>query len=169
MTFRSDDPGRQALSWWQDRCLEWCYNRNERGLFGDQKYLDDWPMRFPGVWVLKNLGGGVAPWNVQQSVVHHDGTRLMFGDVALVFYHFHGYLFYPDGNHNLGCYRLENSVIDLLYRPYVHAVQEMQSQLFPDNRTDYGYAVWDTSVRAVMGRFLRKLKGEYNVFGDLSR
>jgi len=167
MTFRSDERGMQALTWWQDRCLEWCYNRNEHGLFGDQKYLDDWPERFPGVHVLAHFGGGVAPWNVQQFTVHRDGARLMIGDVAVVFYHFHGYLFYRDGNHNLGYYRLTKPVIELLYRPYVHAVHEIQSKLFHDQCTDYGYAEWDASLRASIGRFLRKLKGEYNVYGEL--
>lgn len=167
MTFRSDERGMQALTWWQERCLEWCYNRNERGLFGDQKYLDDWPERFPGVHVLAHVGGGVAPWNVQQYSVHIDGKSFMVNEVPIVFYHFHGYLFYRDGRHNLGYYRLTKDVIEQLYRPYIHAVQTIQSQLAQDRLTDQGYAVWDASMRGAASRFLRKLKGEYNVLRDI--
>ncbi len=65
ITFRRDPNGLEALTWWRERCLEWCYDRFEDGRYGDQKYLDDWPTRFRGVHVLEHLGGGLAPWNVE--------------------------------------------------------------------------------------------------------
>ena len=64
MFFKNDRSGREALEWWRERCLEWCYNRHEDGKFGDQKYLDDWVERFKNVRVINNIGVGVAPWNV---------------------------------------------------------------------------------------------------------
>ncbi|MFN8369223.1 MAG: hypothetical protein U0T83_01220 [Bacteriovoracaceae bacterium] len=63
---QNDKNGIEAITWWRERCLEWCYNRIEDGKLGDQKYLDDWLTRFKGVHVLEHLGGGMAPWNVQQ-------------------------------------------------------------------------------------------------------
>ncbi len=54
MTFKRND-GELVRSWWEERCLEWCYARFEDGKFGDQKYLDDWTSRFnKQVHVLKN-------------------------------------------------------------------------------------------------------------------
>jgi len=167
MTFRSDSSGLTALSWWQERTLEWCFDRKENGLFGDQKYLDDWPERFSGVHVLTHLGGGVAPWNIQQYNVHKTGEKLFIDDTLLVFYHFHGYKFYQDGSQNLGDYRLSASSIDLLYRPYVHAIQSTEFQVRSYSETVHGSGIWDTSLRARLGRLYRKLKGEYNVFREL--
>lgn len=129
MTFKADHKGLNVLQWWQDRCLEWCYARFEDGKFGDQKYLDDWPERFAGIHVLEHLGGGVAPWNVQQYVLKQRGSQFWVDDWPLVFYHFHGYKDYSDDIHDFGNYQLDRSVIELLYRPYVQALAKAYAEI----------------------------------------
>jgi hypothetical protein len=84
VTFRSTEPAKRILRWWQDRCIEWCYARHEDGKFGDQKYLDQWPELFASdVHVLARTDRTVAPWNVAHF-------SRVFGTVRPVFYHFHG-------------------------------------------------------------------------------
>jgi hypothetical protein len=90
VTFRRDDDGLEALQWWHDRCIEWCYYRHEDGKLGDQKYLDDWPERFRRVHMLDHVGGGLAPWNVNRYALSTTGGAPMVDGVPLVFYHFHG-------------------------------------------------------------------------------
>jgi hypothetical protein len=83
MTFRNSPGARRVLQWWQERCIEWCYAREEEGKFGDQKYLDDWPERFAAeVHVLAQTERTVAPWNV----AHLSRSA---APVRPVFYHFH--------------------------------------------------------------------------------
>jgi len=83
VTFRNTEPAQRVLRWWQERCIEWCYAREEDGKFGDQKYLDDWPDRFPSeVHVLSRTDRTVAPWNVAY-------LSRVSGSVQPVFYHFH--------------------------------------------------------------------------------
>jgi hypothetical protein len=110
MTFKNDDSGLTVLDWWRKACIAWCYARLEDGKFGDQKYLDDWPARFKGIHVLKNPGGGVAPWNVQQ----YDLTQKK---CELVFYHFHNVKFLQDNKVDLGYYRLRKKDLAILYKP----------------------------------------------------
>lgn len=77
------------LEWWRDRCLEWCFDRVEPGRFCDQKYLDEWPRKFPGVRVLRHAGGGVAPWNVSGHRLSKEGELVRVdGSAPLVFFHF---------------------------------------------------------------------------------
>jgi hypothetical protein len=83
VTFRNTPQARRVLGWWQERCIEWCYSREEDGKFGDQKYLDDWPRRFAGeVHVLSRSERTLAPWNA----AHVERTT---GEARPVFYHFH--------------------------------------------------------------------------------
>ena len=94
MTFRADARGLEALHWWRDRCIEWCYYRVEDGKLGDQKYLDDWPERFDGVHVLEHPGGGLAPWNVENYELARRNGSVLVDDRELVFYHYHSLRLY---------------------------------------------------------------------------
>jgi hypothetical protein len=125
VTFRADEQGLRALDWWRERCLEWCYARVENGKFGDQKYLDDLPTRFPGVHVLEHLGGGVAPWNVQQYELGRNNNRLTGREkrsgraFEVVFFHFHNLRLLANGHIDLGDYHLRTGIKRLLFQPYV--------------------------------------------------
>jgi hypothetical protein len=126
VSFKADERGLEVLNWWHDRCIEWCYLRFENGKFGDQKYLDDWTSRFKGVHVLKHLGGGVAPWNVQQYKI---GPGPVVNDIPLIFYHFHHLIWYADNSFNLGLYKLSGDVISQIYMPYLSQLERSLKQV----------------------------------------
>jgi len=78
MIFTRD--GEPVRRWWEERCLEWCHEYYEDGKLGDQRYLDDWPDRFPElVHVLQDKELILAPWNA---------TRFPYGNAVV--WHFHG-------------------------------------------------------------------------------
>lgn len=90
LSFRNDRIGRLCLDRWRQQCLDWCYNRLEAGRYADQKYLDDWPTRFPGVTVLQHKGAGLAPWNWMNYAIKPAGDSLLVDGYPLIFYHFQG-------------------------------------------------------------------------------
>lgn len=92
MYFRNDHDGLSALEWWRDRCFEWCYERLEDGKFGDQKYIDEFPIRFNNVCIIKNPGVGLAPWNFHRYDYKDEGKTICYKGVLYksVFFHMHG-------------------------------------------------------------------------------
>ena len=124
MTFKSDERGMKILSWWRDKCLDWCFAQfdqvNQR--FGDQKYLDKWPETFEGVHALRNKGAGVAPWNLQQCVIEQ-GPRV--NSEPIVFFHFSDFKWLNDNRILLaGNYLIVPSAIAFIYEPYIRELHK---------------------------------------------
>jgi hypothetical protein len=101
--------GELVRKWWEERCVEWCFNRFEDGKLGDQRYLDNWPKQFQKlVHVLQNKELALAPWNA---------TRFPFG--GSVFYHFHGLRIVSETSVRTGGYSLPTPVLQYIYEPYL--------------------------------------------------
>ena len=90
IAFRNDEPATEALAWWSDRCLEWCFDRVEPGRFADQKYLDELHARFAGIRVAERPEAGLAPWNVEAAQLTRSGTHVLVDGRPLIFFHHHG-------------------------------------------------------------------------------
>jgi len=137
MRFKNTEHGMKVLQWWRNTCLEWCYARIEDGKFGDQKYLDDWPSKFEGVHVLQHLGGGIAPWNVQQYGFEKNNGKLMLihkvnkKKYPVVFFHFHGLKFYEKNivECTKALYELDKLVKELFYIPYIRRLTQVSTEL----------------------------------------
>ncbi len=143
MNFKNTPEGLEALTWWRNACIEWCYNRIEPNRFGDQKYLDDWPQKFKSVHVLEHLGGGVAPWNVQQydfMPSNDDNLKMQSKDNVvfdLVFYHFHGVKIYSNKQIEMGSgYYLSDEIKRKLYFSYIKKVLNIDNMLLKNGDID---------------------------------
>lgn len=169
MKFKNNEHGLKILNWWRGRCLEWCYDRFEEGKFGDQKYLDDWMNRFDSVHELQHLGGGVAPWNMtqykyrsvdNQVILNSNGT-----DYPLVFFHFHALKIYDD-RYDLGIYDLNDDIVNLIYKPYLEHLEEIDKKL-----RGLGYdfnwhakSFFDTSLKGKFTRLKRIIKRRLHIY-----
>lgn len=124
--FKNDTDGMAALNYWRESCIDWCYARAEDGKFGDQKYLDDWTTRFNNVHVLEHLGGGLAPWNMQQYEFMRQGDKIIGKEVITkkefdaVFFHFHGVKIFKDNIASLTgeTYEMNATALECFYKPY---------------------------------------------------
>lgn len=171
MYFKNDKDGMECLNWWIDACIEWCYAIPEDGKFGDQKYLDDWTERFKGIHVLENLGGGVAPWNIQQYTFRKENGNLIGEEIEskkefqLVFYHFHDVKLLDDQKVDLGYYYLRKSDIELLYKPYLRELQNVATKLQDVGFDIDPHGVKDSklSVKEYLKNVKRRFDLNYNI------
>ncbi len=101
--------GEVVRKWWEERCLEWCYAEYEDGKLGDQKYLDDWPIRFSEqVHVLRNKELTLAPWNAM---------RFPYGNAVI--FHFQGLRLTSKNSAITTNLPLPRPVVDYIYKPYI--------------------------------------------------
>lgn len=119
MTFRRTHESFSVMKWWQDRCIEWCFDRNENGKFGDQKYLDQWPALFPNaIHILHQVDKALAPWNVDYFLSKNPNG------LTPIFYHFQSFRIVSAKLARLyvGIAISENAL--RFYRQYLVAIEE---------------------------------------------
>ena len=152
MTFTKQG-GEIVRKWWEERCLEWCFNRFEDGKFGDQMYLDDWPIRFKdSVHVLKNKELTLAPWNA---------TRFPYGNS--VFFHFHGLRLINSKKVYIGQYQLPKQLINNVYLPYLEDITKA-IKLLESNNFFWGHSYLKLGllqkIKNIIG-LIKKLKNYF--------
>lgn len=131
--FKKDKNGMECLRWWQERCIEWCFDKADNGKWADQKYLDEFPHRFKGVGVVNNLGINVTPFiifrinNEQEKVVMEKPDGLYIDGIKIILYHYYGLRFFEHNNYDLSCYWMmfDEETINLLYLPYIKECKEV--------------------------------------------
>jgi len=166
--FKNDENSKTILQWWRDRCLEWCYSRNEDNKFGDQKYLDDWTTRFKGVHVLQNKGGGVAPWNVQQFTYYKKNDKIIQKEIStgeisqMIFYHFHNLIIYKDGYTKALGYPLSDGLIEYIYKEYMIKIKETITRYSSYNCINKGFNIFPPDKIEIEKILKRMSSGNYN-------
>ena len=126
----------EALTWWKNKCYEWCYHLYEPERMGDQKYLEKFPKLFKGVHELQHLGGGVAPWNLGQyklSKIENGSPILMDKttgiEFPLVFYHFQNIRYLSDNTVNVSSGTHSVKTKDSIYRQYLAEIEQSREEL----------------------------------------
>jgi hypothetical protein len=133
LSFRRGEAGLTCLRWWRERCLEWCYDRPDAGRMADQKYLDDWPDRFPGVLVLQHKGANLAPWNIGGYWLYWRENMVYVEEDPLVFFHFHGFRQVNRWIYlaNLAAFKIKLSefIRTHIFRPYISALFDAKAEV----------------------------------------
>lgn len=119
-----DANGRTVVRDWQQKCLGGTGTGADRGkVFGDQKYLEDWPRDFPdAVHVSGQIEQMLGPWNADFQ------QRRNGAAFRPVFYHFHSLRMLPAGWIQL-CAGYDVTAALPLYEEYLQALRRQRAVL----------------------------------------
>lgn len=129
---------KDALTWWTNKCAEWCFHIYEPERFGDQKYLMKFPLLFKGVHELQHLGGCVAPWNLKQYKLVSENPVVLIEKVSelkgtdefeLILYHFQNLRFISSKYVNVSSEIHNKRLKDVVYKPYLREMVEIRKKL----------------------------------------
>lgn len=153
LIFRNDQNSSRCLTWWRDKCIEWCFRESDDGRLGDQKYLDDWPQRFSGVHAVQNIAANVGPWNVNRYKISRVGDKIFVDDELMIFYHFHAVTLYADAKSRLHTFLYNISLHNkkIIYNPYVRELTKaMQKSKTIDPDFNYGLGPKVSPVKKII-------------------
>ncbi len=111
--------GFQILQSWKNECINWCFDRYEEGKYGDQKYLESWPSKYPdSVHILNKESYAMGPWNIE---------RFPYSDC--IFYHFHGLKILSNKELFLGNYKIPIKPYRYIYLNYAKEIKKIINNL----------------------------------------
>lgn len=88
---RNSEEGMNFARWWKSRLELYCYDDIPRGIFTDQRWVDLAPAYF-NVYILKNPGYNMAPWNLSTRKLELKGEKIIVNkNSELVFFHYSGF------------------------------------------------------------------------------
>ncbi len=128
--FKRNETGMRCLRSWRRKCLKWCYDRQEYGLWGDQKYLNDWPRTFTEVKISENIGINAGPWLIRKGYkAHSEGDIVYINNMELVCYHFSGFEIINENEYELCKYDKKAAKADNIYSAYVDEIRKIIAQI----------------------------------------
>ena len=163
VAFRNNMSGKKTLQHWCDLCIEWCHDYVEGIRYGDQKYLEDLANNYDSVDICIHKGANAAPWNIAGRTISVRDQVICIDDDPLLFYHFQGFKVY--GPRLCSLYAspeliVKDTLLDLIYKPYVKALYESYHQLAGETSWEPAYT--KRSFRTKLRGLLKKIEGEPN-------
>ena len=117
-----------CLNAYRADCAEWCFERLEDSRYGDQKYLDAWPDRYPSLKVIEHKGFNLSFWNVNSYMLRMKDGHPMIDNDPLVFYHFSSIKLLPNGDVLVPARprpgRSATVLLDQIIAPYTTALKD---------------------------------------------
>ena len=152
-SFKNSNAGLRILNEWCMDCANECTDYLVGERLGDQKYLDDWLEKYDDVYVYKEIGAGIAPWNLYRfrrpKKVPVDSDKLLYDVISkrnceVVFFHYHS-LFINDKYADISVFTRygwhDKNLIYRYYKDYIKRIIKTRKRIkdnLPDIKSQVG-------------------------------
>lgn len=126
----------EAVDWWKNRCIHKCTVEADivNKTFGDQRYVEAWPILFSNVHVVNTIGANAALWNIEEYEVTFRNEKVYVNEEPLIFYHFSGFSILSVKEFNLCWYYFikDDNTVQGIYLPYMILLSETIKKIKKD-------------------------------------
>jgi hypothetical protein len=135
VAFRVGDEALACVERWRAQTIECCVRNPASGHCGDQAYLNEWPQLYKNLRIMRHIGGGVAPWNVNQYRIGSNSHGPTVDGQDVVFFHYHALrtlddpLFGMIAVHPAEGYDLLPAAHPFFFRPYAKRLGRVTRRL----------------------------------------
>ena len=141
------DEAWKCLERWRLQVIAVCELNPEKGLCGDQAYLNEWPDLYPGLQIMRSAGEGAAPWNVEPLLARRNKKKVLVDEQILIFYHFHALRLGINKKLRILCSKLAYGyVIPFSFRKFVYSPYLRHLRTINRRLRDAGYTFNDIGV-----------------------
>jgi hypothetical protein len=133
---RNDSDGIAVITWWRQKCIEWCHDYVDGDRFADQGYLNSFSSRFQRVKIIENFGANLAPWNLGNYRIDFRDNRVMIDAICpLIFFHFQGLKrdlgWFIFNSHRVYRAPFSGDVRKYIYKPYIDELLAIERKIGP--------------------------------------
>lgn len=124
--FKNSRNALRILDWWENKCIEWCYNDIQPNRFGDQKYLESIKAKHQKTAIIESVGGNAAMWNIEYHDIKNIGDKVYINDDILTFFHFCSFYIISENEFDLWkcvCPQIDANAMQFIFIPYVQAIK----------------------------------------------
>ncbi len=152
----------QCIGRWKEQVSFECTDKPSEGFYGDQKYLDEWPLLYNRLKIFENTGIGIAPWNLDNKLIDFSYQALKFKN-NLVVYHFHGISIMKKTKSTLHIrgakgYKIPFKIKKYLYEPYIKHILNIEENYFKELSRENYYTMGEKEFIKSLFPFVFKFK-----------
>lgn len=152
--FKNNLIGINCLKDWCQKCIKKCTGNYQNGIFGDQLYLNDWPKKFIGVSILKNVGANLAPWNINNYHISQKKGQTYVDETKLIFYHFHAIIITAGFHYFFETYKIDPKIVKTIYFPYLLTLKKCYEKLLDNGYSQLNFFKKAPTIRQNVFAFL---------------
>lgn len=132
--FKNDIDGLRVLEYWRRSCYK--YDSNKPEVYPGQISLESWDCVSDKVRIIKNLGAGVAPWNINNREIRIKNNTLYFGKDEMIFFHFHQFSKLVSGGYLYALYKIPKNC-NFIFIEYINYIEYAKNFLSINSMKSY--------------------------------